>query len=426
VLSVRVLIVGASGFIGAHLARACAAAGHEVVCGGRRPPECYPGARHLALDYAALPPLDVLTKELRGIDVVVNAVGILRPRESQTFEALHVRGPRALFTAAVAAGVRRIVQISALGAEANALSAYHRSKSEADRTLTMLPVDWAIAMPSLVYGPGGASAHLFETLASLPLIPLPGGGSQLIQPVHVSDVTTALLRLIESPVQLRCTLPMVGPKATTLADFLRSLRAALGMRPTASVSVPRRLMAAAASLGDHVPTAFLSRETLGMLERGNIGDASGLTRLLDRPPLPVSAFVDPSARHVARNAAVLGWMTPLLRASVAFMWIIAGIVSLGPKSAEGMALLAQIGAPVAAAPVLLVGAAILDIALGIFTLWPRRAPLLWSAQILLVVLYTAIISVFLPELWLEPFGPVAKNVPVLAMLLLLRHLDQRR
>ncbi len=75
---------------------------------------------------------------------------------------------------------------------------------------------------------------------------------------------------------------------------------------------------------------------------------------------------------------------------------------------------------------LLIGASILDIALGILSILPRRAPFLWTAQILLVLVYTAIISVFLPQLWLEPFGPVAKNVPILALLLLLRQLETRR
>jgi uncharacterized protein YbjT (DUF2867 family) len=354
----------------------------------------------------------------------VNAVGILRPAGAQTFEALHVRGPRALFVAAAAAGVRRIVQVSALGAEPEALSGYHRSKSEADRALMMLPVDWAVVMPSLVYGPGGASAQLFDTLASLPVIPLPAGGSQAIQPVHISDLTQALLRLIESPVELRCTLHLVGPEPTTLANFLRSLRAAFGMRPTASLSVPRPLMVAAARLGDLIPTAFLSRETLGMLERGNVGDAAELTRLLGRPPLSMNAFIHPAMRQQARREAVLGWIAPLLRVGIAFMWLIAGIVSLGPQSGEGLGLLRQIGAA-QAAPALLMGAGLLDIALGILTLLPNRPRFLWTAQILLVLLYTAIISTFLPALWLEPFGPVAKNVPILITLVLLRHLEKR-
>lgn len=108
------------------------------------------------------------------------------------------------------------------------------------------------------------------------------------------------------------------------------------------------------------------------------------------------------------------------------MWIIAGIVSLGPRSAEGLELLRQLGASATLAPLLLTGAALTNIALGILTLSPRRKPLLWTAQILLVLLYTAIISVFLPELWLEPFGPVAKNVPILIVLLLLRQTEEHR
>jgi uncharacterized protein YbjT (DUF2867 family) len=422
---VRVLIAGASGFIGAHLARAATTAGHEVICGGRSPTASAACGGYLALDYSA-PTRATLASELRGIDVVVNAVGILRPRGTQTFEALHARGPRELFAAAAAAGVRRIIQVSALGAGPQALSAYHRSKSQADRALMMMPVDWAIVMPSLVYGPGGASARLFDTLASLPFIPLPSGGMQRIQPVHIDDLTAALLRLIESPVQLSCTLEVVGAEPTTLADFLRSLRAAFGMRPAGSLAVPYSLMAAAARLGDRLPGAFLSRETLGMLERGSVGDPDSLTRVLGRAPLPVSAFVSLPSRALARREAVLGWVAPLLRWSVAFTWLIAGFVSLGPQSAEGLGLLRQIGVPATLAPPMLIGAAVLDIAFGMLTLLPRRIPLLWNAQILLVLAYTAIISVFLPHLWLEPFGSVAKNVPILATLVLLRHLEERR
>jgi uncharacterized protein YbjT (DUF2867 family) len=422
---VRVLIAGASGFIGAHLARAATTAGHEVICGGRSATASPACAGHLALDYTA-PARATLVNELRGIDVVVNAVGILRPRGAQTLEALHARGPRELFAAAAAAGVRRVIQVSALGAEPGALSAYHRSKSEADRALMTMPVDWAIVMPSLVYGPGGASARLFDTLASLPVIPLPSGGRQRVQPVHIDDVTAALLRLIESPVELNCIVQVVGAEPTTLADFLRSLRAAFGMRPVGSLAVPRSLMTAAARFGDHLPGAFLSRETLGMLERGSVGDPGALTRILGRPPLPVRAFVSSASRALARREAVLGWIAPLLRWSVAFMWLIAGIVSLGPQSGESLELLRRIGAPPTVAPVMLIGAAVLDIVLGLLTLLTRRIPLLWTAQILLVLAYTAIISVFLPALWLEPFGPVAKNVPILALLLLLRHLEERR
>ena len=116
----------------------------------------------------------------------------------------------------------------------------------------------------------------------------------------------------------------------------------------------------------------------------------------------------------------------LLRLSVAAMWIIAGAVSMGLFPVErSFALLAAVGVPAALAPLVLYGAAALDLLLGVLTLWLRRARWLWTAQLIIVLVYTAIISVRLPELWLDPFGPIAKNLPILALLVALRELDRR-
>jgi uncharacterized protein YbjT (DUF2867 family)/uncharacterized membrane protein YphA (DoxX/SURF4 family) len=423
---VNVMIVGATGFIGARLVQACLAAGHGVVCAGRSASPQGPRCAHLSLDYAALPPAEVLVHSLRGVDVVVNAVGIIREGRGRTFEALHVRGPAALFAACVTAGVRRIVQISALGADERAESRYHRTKLAADRALAALPLDWAIVQPSLVYGAGGASARLFETLASLPLIPLPAGGVQRVQPVHVEDLVAALLRLIESPATLRCVLPVVGPIPLSLRQYLLELRAALGLAPGRTIAIPRPLVAAAARLGDYLPAAPLDRETWAMLERGNFANPAPLESLLDRPALPVARFVSAERRTERGVAASLRWLAPLLRAAVAVMWIVAGVVSLWLYPVErSLALLGQVGIPPGLAPVALWGAAALDIVFGLLTLWPRRARWLWTLQILVVLGYTAIISCWLPGLWLEPFGPVAKNLPILALLLTLRELERR-
>ena len=86
--------------------------------------------------------------------------------------------------------------------------------------------------------------------------------------------------------------------------------------------------------------------------------------------------------------------------------------------------LARMGLGGALAQAALYGASALDIAMGVATLWwPRRA--LWRAQAVLILAYTAIITVFLPEQWLHPYGPVAKNVPILALLVLLYQLEKR-
>jgi len=109
----------------------------------------------------------------------------------------------------------------------------------------------------------------------------------------------------------------------------------------------------------------------------------------------------------------------LMRYALAIVWLVSGALSLGifPRK-ESLTLLAQVGLHGTPARIALDGAAAVDLALGILTLaWPVRA--LWLAQAALIFLYSAIISVWLPQFWLHPFGPLLKNLPILTMLWLL-------
>jgi uncharacterized protein YbjT (DUF2867 family)/uncharacterized membrane protein YphA (DoxX/SURF4 family) len=423
---VNVLIAGASGFIGRRLAVALTAAGHTVVGGGRR--RIGDGAhfaRWVQLDYSSPRPHE-WARALAGVDVVINAVGILREGDGGRFEAVHVAGPRALFSAAQIAGVRRVIQISALGADENATARYHRSKHEADAFLRHLPLEWIIVQPSLVYGAGGTSAALFDTMAALPFIPVPGDGSQQVQPVHIDDLVDAMVRLVDSP-DAGEVLPIVGPEPLSLRTFLLSLRGALGLAPARVLNIPMPLMYLAARAGNLLPGALLDSETLAMLERGNTAPSRPLELLLGRAPRPVMNFIEPGERQGQATNAQLHWIGWLLRAGLASMWLIAGIVSLGLYPIEAsLELLVTIGVPASLAPAMLAGAALLDIVLGVLTLWPRAPRWLWTAQIALVTVYTLIITLKLPHLWLEPFGPVAKNLPILALLVLMRQLAVRR
>ena len=127
-----------------------------------------------------------------------------------------------------------------------------------------------------------------------------------------------------------------------------------------------------------------------------------------------------------RLRAQLGWLLPTLRLSVAALWIVTGIVSLGLYPVEhSLALLARVGITGALAPVALYGAAALDLVLGVATLAMSRRRALWLVQIAVIAGYTLIITAFLPEFWLHPFGPLLKNVPLLAMLALLYVLERR-
>jgi uncharacterized protein YbjT (DUF2867 family) len=364
--------------------------------------------------------------KLRGIEVVINAVGIIREKGGETFELVHVRTPRALFDACVIAGVARVIQISALGADEGAHSQYHLSKRRADRYLASLPINWTIVQPSLVYGPDGQSAKLFIQLASLPWIPVPGNGTQLIQPVHIDDVTAGLCALIDTAAGQHSVLPFVGPAPIEFREFLATLRESMGLPRTRFLEVPQPIMRLTAHAAEHVPRSLLSRESLEMLFRGNTGHEQPLQSALGRPARPAAQFITAQEAAATRISGQLGWLLPLLRLSIALVWIITGLISLGLfPVASSYELLSRVGVRGSLRPVLLYGAAGMDLAFGIATLRAHRSRYLWIAQVVVIVGYTVIISVRMPEFWLHPFGPLLKNLPMLTAIGLLYYLERR-
>jgi uncharacterized protein YbjT (DUF2867 family) len=421
----RVLLTGASGFIGRAVAQALRQRGHAVVRALRHPPGHDPDT--LQVDFATAPRRDWWASRLAGIDVVVNAVGILREGGTQRFQALHADAPAELFHACAVAGVQTVVQVSALGADASARSAYHLSKKAADDVLRALPLRGAIVQPSLVYGPGGTSAALFDKLAVAPVLPFPDGARMLVQPVHLHDLVEGIARLVEAPPPRIATLAFAGPRPLQLRDYLAELRDALG-EPGRQwiVPVPAGLFRTGAALAGHLPGSMLDRDTADMLLAGNATRDNALPALLQREPLPPSAFVASGAREAARREAVLALWLPVLRVALALMWIWTAFVSFGLYPVEdSYALLARVGLQGALATLALYGAALLDLLLGVLTLAAParlRRPV-WLAQLALVGGYTVLVTVFLPEYWLHPYGPVSKNLPLLAAIVLLWALE---
>lgn len=290
----NILLTGATGFIGGHLAHALLAAGHCVTGAVRNPDlahERVPGMGAVRVDYThALTP-SAWMPLLLGIDVVINAVGILHESRGQSFDVLHHRAPRALFEACAAAGVQRVIQISALGANAEAQTEYFRSKKAVDDALTRLALDYVIVQPSIVYGPGGGSAKLFSTMAKLPLIPVPGAGDQPIQPVYIEDLVDIVVELVEISQLPTRRIAVVGPQPLTLKTFYAGLRHALGIRSKPRfLRMPMSLMHLSAGLGRYVPGVPLDPDTLHMLTHGTTADPAPMRPLLKREPRPVERF----------------------------------------------------------------------------------------------------------------------------------------
>lgn len=405
-----VLVLGANGFLGRRIVSSLEEAGYRVRKGTR--PE---------IDFER--DLEPATWEARleGVDAVVNAAGIVRATPSASFENVHARGPAALFEACVRRAVP-VVHISALGADAHAATEFHRSKRRGDEALLALDVPSLVLQPSLVFGCAGASARLFATLASLPLIPLPGRGEQRVQPVHVDDVALAVVRTIEQRGYVRKRIAAVGPEPVTLRGLLGALHAGLGFGKPRFLQVPKALV----ELGARLRIGLLDRDTWAMLERGNTGDAAEFRKLLGREPRDVASVMGDCEVRALRMGSRLGWLLPLLRVSIAIVWIVTGVLSMGIYPVEdSLALLARVGLTGTVAYLALHGAAALDVAIGVALLVAKRRRMLWLLQAAVILGYTALITVFLPEQWLHPYGPILKNAPMLAAILLLHQMEER-
>ena len=411
----RVLVLGAEGLIGRAVCDALQAAGHRPIRGVRpRHGSRGAGVDRVYVDFAHDTHLADWQPRLPGIDAVVNAVGIFAEHGAQTFRRIHTQTPRALFAACREAGITRVVQISALGADEHATSRFHRSKRAGDTALHAMVPTGTVLQPSLVFGAAGASSRMLMLLAWLPLAVLPDAGRQPVQPIHVDDLAALVVRLLEDDAR-PALLAAVGPQALSLARYLSLLRRALDGGSSRVLGIPSAWLARLGRVGGR----WIDREALAMLDRGSTADAAPAALWLGHPPRAPRQFL---SRADATDLRVLiGWRVwgALGRVAVALTWITTGMLSLGLYPVSGsLALLAQVGLHGVAAEVALYGAALLDLALGLATLLMhgRALRLAYLAQAALILSYTAIISVALPAFWLHPFGPILKNLPMLALI----------
>lgn len=278
-----VLICGGRGFIGRHVAQALREQGHRVIEGGSRD-----------MDFTRdLSPAAWLPR-LQGVDAVINAVGVLRDSARRPMDAVHHRAPAALFQACAQAGVRRVIQVSALGVEGNA-TRYASTKRAADDALLQLirqgRLDGTVLRPSIVFGRGGASSQLFMNLARLPLLVLPAAALRAqVQPVAVRDLAQACARLAtQTGPEL---LQAVGPRPLVLADLIASLRQQTGHRPAPLLGLPGWLSTLSARVGDLLPFQPWCSETLALLQQDNTADPAPFQALLGRPGVDAGRLVE--------------------------------------------------------------------------------------------------------------------------------------
>ena len=271
----NILLTGANGFIGQHLSTALQSAGHHVKA----------VTRSNGFNLKRMTTKEAWLPYLKDIDTVINCVGIIVETGNQTFTTLHYQAPVALFHGCAEANNMKVIQISALGADEQAFTPYQLSKKAADDVLRSLPLKWFVLRPSLVYGRGGKSMEMFQRLASLPVLPLVDGGNQLIQPVHISDLTDTVLSCLTSS-KSKLTLDIVGAHSILLKEWLQLMRTAKGKPPALVISIPLKISLAIAKFGKHM-IPLMHPDNLRMLNKGSYADVKPLTEFIGRMPLDI-------------------------------------------------------------------------------------------------------------------------------------------
>ncbi|MCW8408264.1 DoxX-like family protein [Legionella sp. PATHC035] len=431
----NVLVTGASGFIASHIVTDLIAAEHAVTCCVRDvafTQKLFPTARVIACDFIRDQSISLWVERLQHIDIVINCVGILYHPNNKIIWSIHYQTPKILFDACVQARVKKIIQISALGIETSEV-AYAQSKKAADDYLLSLPIPSIILRPSLVYGRGSyGGSSLFRGLCGLPWItPVPGKGRQEFQPIHVEDLSKATIKLIELPAGPNLLLHAVSAKRISLSNMLYHLRAWLGFAKSKLFFVPEKFIQLASFIGDLIPYSVLNTNSYKLLVQNSITSPEEAQAFQDKIGFTPQEFPNGMYRHPSsiqdRWHARLYFLKPILRFSIAFIWLFTAISCLFfyPKAAS-YGLLAQIGVDPFWQPVLFYGACILDAVIGLAVLSSNRLKKITMVQMVIILGYSALLTWKLPNLWFEPFAPLAKNIPLLAAILVYLALESDR
>ena len=289
----KIVLLGASGFIGSHLVPRLTRDGRQCLLVTRRPGRCReltvgPGVTEKALDpYDA----DALAGALTGADAAINLVGILneKGRDGSGFERAHVELVEKLVEACGQAGVRRILHVSALGVE-DGESHYLKSKARAEQVLRQAQhVDETLFRPAVVFGPGDSFFNRFAGLLKIsPVLPLACADAPM-QPVSVDNVVEAMARSLEDRSTVGRGYPLVGPRVWTLGELVRWTAETLGLKRTI-VPLPDPVSRMQAAVMDFVPGKPFSTDNYRSLQTPSVSERNGLDHF-DIQPTPVEAVV---------------------------------------------------------------------------------------------------------------------------------------
>jgi uncharacterized protein YbjT (DUF2867 family) len=287
----KVLVTGATGFVGPAVANAIVDAGHHVRVLERKPGSWSKAKiRCQEAVQGDMTDADSLRRAVEGREVVVHLVAIRQGKEEQ-FRRIMIGGTDSLIAAAKDAGVKRFVLMSALGVteETKDLIPYYNAKWTQEKDLEASGLEYVVFRPSFVFGREGGILPTFRKLARLtPVTPITGPGTQRIQPIWIDDVAAYFAAAVDKPEAANRAFEVGGPDQVTWNEFWDRLKQALRVRRP-SVHVPMGFMRLNALVTERLPGNIpLTRDLLKMLEAGdNVISDDAAVKTFQLPLVPL-------------------------------------------------------------------------------------------------------------------------------------------
>jgi NADH dehydrogenase len=220
---------------------------------------------------------DAVSRALTGADHVVNLVGLLAPHGRHSFSKVHADAPGMIAAGVAAAGVRSLVQVSAIGADADSKSAYARTKAAGEENARKAFPDTVVLRPSVVFGPDDGFFNRFADLAAkAPAMPLIGGARTLFQPVYVDDVAAAVLAVLGQSKAAGKTYELGGPDVVSLRKVMTIVMEQT-QRQRPFVPLPFWLARVQARFLELLPNPPLTRDQVTLLQSDNVVAEDALT-----------------------------------------------------------------------------------------------------------------------------------------------------
>lgn len=427
----KILILGATGFIGSEVVRSLHGRGHAITGLARsvtRATDKWPFVTWISADLARMTQASNWNALVGDHDAIVNCAGALQDGLSDDLAATQEKAMLALYEAAAQAGGRLVIQISARTAGAAADLPFLATKRHADQALAASRLPYVILRPALVVG---RNAHggtaLVRALAGCPLVLPLVNGAMPVRTVAVDDVAATVCAAIDGEVPPGSDLELAAEETLTLQDMVTTHRQWLGLPPAPVVDLPAALTRpvsfladAAGRLGWRSP---LRSTAMTVMSEGIVAESEAQPTMTSLKTLKQTLTAHPSGVQdlwFARSYL----LKPLVILCLSLFWLLSGLIPLLNINEAAAHFLAFM--PQAPAIALTLATCLIDIALGVAVLWRPLARKALIGMLLVSAAYLTGGSLLEPGLWLDPLGPLVKVLPSIALTFVaLATLDER-